>query len=300
MSQTVQPEWIAADWGTSNLRVWAMGSDGNVLAEASSDKGMGKLTRDEFEGAFLELAADWITGPTTVVACGMVGARQGWAEAKYATVPCPATPDGYARAETRHPDLSVHIIPGICQDSPSDVMRGEETQIAGFLARNPNWDGILCMPGTHTKWVHVSADEVVSFQTFMTGELFATISQNTVLRHSVGASGWDEATFEAAVDEAISKPEKMAANLFNLRARSLLQGTSAEVSRARLSGLLIGAELAAARPYWLGQQIAVIGAGKVAGIYVAALAQQGVPATQVQVESVTLAGLTAAYKRLKG
>ena len=51
-------------------------------------------------------------------------------------------------------------------------MRGEETQIAGFLALNPGWDGVICLPGTHSKWAHVSAGEVVSFQTFLTGESF--------------------------------------------------------------------------------------------------------------------------------
>ncbi|MEL6573498.1 MAG: 2-dehydro-3-deoxygalactonokinase [Pseudomonadota bacterium] len=300
MTTTVQPDWIAADWGTSNLRVWAMSADGSVLAEAASDQGMGKLSQDGFEVAFLDLCGDWISGPMTVVACGMVGARQGWAEAKYAHVPCPAMPEGFAQACTQNPDLSVHIIPGICQDDPADVMRGEETQIAGFLDRNTNWDGILCLPGTHTKWVHVSADEVVSFQTFMTGELFATISEATVLRHSIASDGWDDDAFAEAVNETMARPEKLAAQMFNLRARHLLRDTAGAFARARLSGLLIGAELAAARPYWLGQQIAVIGAGSVARIYVQALGLQGVPATQVQGDHVTIAGLTAAYNRLKG
>ena len=300
MTETTQPDWIAVDWGTSNLRVWAMAADGTVLAEAASDQGMAKLDKSGFEGAFMALAGGWITGPITVVACGMVGARQGWAEAKYAKVPCPALAEDFARAVTQDPRLSVHVIPGISQDTPADVMRGEETQIAGFLARNPNWDGVLCLPGTHTKWVHVSADEVVSFQTFMTGEMFATLSDNSVLRHSVNSPDWDDAAFDAAVGDMISRPERLAAALFNLRARHLLEDTPAATLRARLSGLLIGAELAAARPYWLGQQVAVIGAGRIAGIYVAALAAQGVPATQVQGDSVTLAGLTAAYKRLKG
>jgi hypothetical protein len=73
-------------------------------------------------------------------------------------------------------------------------MRGEETQIAGFLAQNPGFDGVLCLPGTHTKWVHISAGEVVSFRSFMTGELFATVGPHSVLRHSVG-EGWDDAAF---------------------------------------------------------------------------------------------------------
>jgi len=74
----------------------------------------------------------------------------------------------------------MHILPGLKQDKNPDVMRGEETQIAGFLAGNPDFDGVLCLPGTHTKWVHISAKEIVSFQTVMTGELFALLSQNSV------------------------------------------------------------------------------------------------------------------------
>ena len=65
-------------------------------------------------------------------------------------------------------------------------MRGEETQVAGFLALNEGWDGTLCLPGSHTKWVAVSAGEVTGFRTFMTGELFAAATGHTVLRHSVG------------------------------------------------------------------------------------------------------------------
>jgi len=39
----VTPDWIAADWGTTNLRVWAMSHSGTVLSEAFSDNGMSKL-----------------------------------------------------------------------------------------------------------------------------------------------------------------------------------------------------------------------------------------------------------------
>jgi 2-dehydro-3-deoxygalactonokinase len=296
----MKPDWIAVDWGTSNLRVWAMSASGTVLAAAQSDQGMSKLDRTGFEAALCAVASDWLGGPMTVVACGMVGARQGWVEAPYAAVPCPATPENFAKATTKDPDLHVHVIPGIKQPKPADVMRGEETQIAGFLALNPNWDGIICLPGTHTKWVHVSANEVISFQTFMTGELFASISGQTVLRHSVGTDGWDDDAFATALQDTMSRPEKLAANLFSLRAESLLNDMSPATARARLSGLLIGAELAGAKPYWLGQQVAVIGTSNVAKLYVAALAQQGVPATQTKGDTITLAGLTAAYRRLKG
>jgi 2-dehydro-3-deoxygalactonokinase len=296
----IKANWIAVDWGTSNMRAWAMSASGTVLAEANSDQGMGKLDRSGFEPALLAVIKDWIDGPTTVIACGMVGSRQGWVEAPYAAVPCATLPEGLVQAQTNHPDLTVYVIPGIKQANPADVMRGEETQITGFLARNKNWDGVICLPGTHTKWVHISADEVVSFQTFMTGELFDVIATQTVLRHSIAADGWDDEAFAQGLDMGLSRPERLAARLFSLRANGLLNDMRGTAARAQLSGLLIGTELAAAKPYWLGQQIAVIGDSKLSKLYVDALATQAAPATQVNAATITLAGLTVAYQRLKG
>ena len=66
-------------------------------------------------------------------------------------------------------------------------MRGEETQIAGALSLMPGFDGVLCLPGTHSKWAQICAGEVVSFQTFMTGEMFALLSEQSVLRHGLQA-----------------------------------------------------------------------------------------------------------------
>jgi 2-dehydro-3-deoxygalactonokinase len=296
----IKADWIAVDWGTSNMRAWAMSTSGTVLAEVCTDQGMSKLARDGFEPALLSVIGDWMNGPTTVIACGMVGSRQGWIEAPYAKTPCQTLPAGLVHAPTTHPDLTVQVIPGIMQADPADVMRGEETQISGFLALNPNWDGVICLPGTHTKWVHISANEVISFQTFMTGELFDTIAKQTVLRHSIAADGWDDAAFAQGLDAAIARPERLAARLFSLRAQGLLNGMSGETARAHLSGLLIGAELAGAKPYWLGQQIAVIGDSGLSQLYIKALGTQSAPATQVNATAITLAGLTAAYRRLKG
>lgn len=293
---TISPDWIALDWGTTNLRGWAMSAGDTVLAEAQSDRGMGTLEPDEFAGALAELTEGW--APAPAVACGMVGARQGWIEADYQSVPCKPLPDTFTRAPCSGP--AVHIIPGVSQTMPADVMRGEETQIAGFIALNPNWDGVLCLPGTHTKWVQISAGEIVSFQTCMTGDLFAAISGHTVLRHSVASDDFDSDAFGDALSETLSRPEAFASKLFNLRAEGLLNGMQNSTAKARLSGLLIGAELAATRPYWLGQQIGIIGDGPVTEAYVKALAAQGAPATLADGPRVTLAGLTAAWHILKG
>ncbi|MFK7868425.1 MAG: 2-dehydro-3-deoxygalactonokinase [Roseobacter sp.] len=293
----ISPEWIAVDWGTTNLRAFAM-QGGQMLARAASDDGMAGLRQDAFEPALARLIAIWAHDHTTpIVACGMVGSRQGWIEAPYRAVPCGPLDVDLTKAVAE--GMNFYVISGLKQLQPADVMRGEETQIAGFLALNPGFDGVICLPGTHTKWVQVSAGEVVSFRTFMTGELFALLADKSVLRHSVDASGWHEEAFQNAVLDTLSKPEALAANLFHLRASSLLNETDNSVSRARLSGLLIGAELAASRPYWLGQNIAIIGLGAQSQAYHDALLTQGVPALMVDTDAATLAGLTAAYRTLK-
>lgn len=293
-------DWIAVDWGTSHLRAWAMANNGSVQSKASSEKGMSRLAPEDFEAALLELIDPWIgPGQTQVLACGMVGSRQGWVEAPYLTTPCMPLESRFARPSCMDKRLQVHVLPGIKQANPADVMRGEEVQIAGFQASNPKFDGILCLPGTHTKWVEVSAGEVVSFQTFMTGEMFAALCNHTVLRHTVGAVGWDDDAFLEAVSDAMSKPERLAARLFSLRAEGLLHGLEANRARSRLSGQLIGAELAAAQPYWLGQNLAIIGASQIAGIYAAALTQNGATPVLADAETMTLAGLTAAHMKLK-
>ena len=294
-------DWIAVDWGTTHLRAWAM--QGRVaVEEVQSDRGMNALAPAEFEPALVRLVDDWLDPRRTTIAvcCGMVGSRQGWTEALYVKVPCPAFDGGLTKAKATDPRLAVHVVPGLSQASPPDVMRGEETQIAGFLSLNEGWDGVLCLPGTHSKWAHVSAGEVVSFQTFMTGEMFALLSRQSVLRHSTAGDGWDREAFAQALDDAMARPESLAARLFRLRAAHLLEGTDAGTTRAQLSGLLIGAELAAARPYWLGQQVAVIGAEPLATTYVTALASLSVAAIHADAKAMTLAGLIRAHRTLTG
>ncbi len=299
MHQSKSVDWVAVDWGTSQLRLWMMQADGTVLDSRTSDKGMGQLTPTQFEPALTELLGDLPTDRRIpVICCGMVGAKQGWTEAPYVEVPCKAPgPAEAVRLKTARFD--VFILPGVKQSRQPDVMRGEETQIAGFLAVEPEFDGILCLPGTHTKWAHISAQEIVSFRTFMTGELFDLVSKQSVLRHTVQADGWDQSTFEEAVSDAMARPADISAKLFALRAESLLQSLPAHIAKSRLSGFLIGLELAAARPYWLGQEVVLIGNAAFSNAYKSALDAQFVQTRLADAQTITLQGLQAAYTALR-
>ncbi|CTQ57571.1 2-dehydro-3-deoxygalactonokinase [Roseibium album] len=298
MSLQAKADWIAVDWGTTNLRVWALDSSGCEMIHRSSDKGMGGLAANEFEPALLELVADLLAPEikTPVIVCGMAGSRQGWAEAPYKTTPC--TPPSLEDATVVHAAdsrLDVRILPGIKQRDPTDVMRGEETQISGFLADNPGYSGTLCLPGTHTKWVAVRDGVVEHFRTFMTGEMFALLSSRSVLRHSLSAREIDHDTFEQAVADAAENPQEIAASLFGIRAAGLIAGLTGEAARGRLSGYLIGAELAAVRDGFDLAAITLLGSDQISKAYHSALGRLGYRATLLNAETITLNGLVLAY-----
>lgn len=295
-------DWIAVGWGTSTLRAWPMRGAEPMTARVS-DRGVDRLGPDGFEPALLELVGgDLPAGRATpVIVCGMAGARQSWAEAPCAAAPCaPPGLDRAARPVVRDTRLDIRILPGVSQSDPPDVMRGEETRIAGFMAANPRFDGVICLPGTHSKWVQVSAGEIVSFRSFMTGELFALLSRQSVLRHALSEDGWQADAFAEALADAMTSPQQVSARLFGLHAASLLAGLPPAAVRARLSGLLIGLELAGARGYWLGQNVALVGTGPQADVYSEALAAQGVAAMRADAHEMALAGLCARWQELAG
>lgn len=114
-------DWIAVDWGTSNVRAWAMDADGQPLAAASSGDGMGGLKPEGFEAALLTLVGPWLApGRRTEVRLrhgrGAAGLGRG------ALWPGPGAPlplDRPAvRPEVHDPRLSVRILPGLAQAAP--------------------------------------------------------------------------------------------------------------------------------------------------------------------------------------
>jgi 2-dehydro-3-deoxygalactonokinase len=292
-------DWIAVDWGTSNMRAWAMGADNTVLVHGESPKGMGQLSPPEFEPALLEVVETWLDPEkvTPVIACGMVGARQGWVEAEYATTPTAPIAARPTRAPVTDRRIDVFILPGVSQSSPPDVMRGEETQIAGYIAAH-HGSSIICLPGTHSKWVEIADGRIARFRTAMTGEVFALLAEKSVLRHSVGTGGWSDDGFAAGVTVGLGEPDILT-QLFSIRAASLLDGASAQMSRSRLSGLLIGAELAGTRDYWRGTTVALIGASALSTLYQTALELAGASARQFDAQDMTLAGLCAARSAME-
>lgn len=294
---------VAVDWGTSHLRVWALGSGGEVIGERKSGEGMAATPRDRF-AAVLERHLDALSVATDVpvVMCGMVGARQGWAEAGYLAIPADlsAIPGSAVRIDGSARDI--RILPGLSKNAADhpDVMRGEETQLIGLARLAPasaEAARVVCMPGTHSKWVRLAGERVEDFASFMTGEMFAALAEHSVLRHSLAPARVDPgaAAFLDAVRASLDSPADISARLFSIRPAGLLLDQPPATARAKLSGYLIGQEIAGAMARFpVPGTIDLVGGGELGELYRAALALASIDCRIHDADRLVRAGLTQA------
>src|ERR1700760_4414991 len=211
------PAFVAVDWGTSSFRSWLMSTDGDVIAESRGSEGMLHCASSGFAPVLhAHLAKLGASDGMPVLICGMAGARQGWREAPY--LKTPTRLDGLHEGAIRlDAPGDIRILPGLAQaraDRP-DVMRGEETQLLGVT--EPDFTGLVCIPGTHSKWIRIEAGHVVEFSTYMTGELFSVISQHSILAHAIETAGptqADSRPFQEGVAAALAAPSGLTASLF--------------------------------------------------------------------------------------
>ena len=291
---------IAIDWGTSSLRGARLDDTGTVLDERSSTDGVLKVPPGQFAAVLEAFCGDWaIPGGSITLLSGMAGSKQGWLEAPYC--PCPAGFGEVARqlkwiapSAGFAPGLGrIAIVPGLsCEHTHApDVMRGEEVQIFGALQLLGLQDGVFVLPGTHSKWARVQAGRVLSFQTFMTGELYALLSQHSILSKTIDAAApLDEAAFLRGVDQAV-EGAGLLHNAFSARTLSLFGRRSPAELASRLSGLVIGEELKS-NPQLPGAEVTLIGSGVLTARYALALAHRGVKSRSLGSEC-TWAGLHA-------
>ncbi|MFC5068636.1 2-dehydro-3-deoxygalactonokinase [Flaviflagellibacter deserti] len=239
---------VAIDWGTSSFRLWALDSNGRILAERRSGEGAVVAAKLGFETVLeSHLAALAVPAHVPVMICGMAGSRAGWIEATYLDTPAQLDLLVERAAGVPSARRPVRILPGIAQrKGEPDVIRGEETILLAVADEDAH---LVCLPGTHSKWTRLDGRVVESFATFMTGEMFHWLRTSSIVAGAVERAETIQPNehFTAGVEAALANPA-LATNLpFTLRAEWLLSGTPPEALLARLSGLLIGVELAGAR-----------------------------------------------------
>jgi len=293
---------LACDWGTTNLRAWTLDAQGAVVEGRDFPLGVSSLQPGEAAARFKSevrpvLKADGLPA----VLCGMVGSDLGWTVAPY--VDTPVDLDDLARALVA-PEANVpwvRIVPGVRGEGLAgggDVMRGEETQLFGWLALHPDrarGRQVVCHPGTHAKWMVLEDGRLTGFVTAMTGELFAVLRKHSVLRSEAAPD--DPAAFAEGL-AAAGDGDALAARLFTARARVVGRGRPADTTSAFLSGLLIGAEVASL-PKLLGvtarTPVAVLGDAALCSLYSRALSARGLTCETFDGEAAAVAGLFALY-----
>ena len=259
--------WVALDWGTSNFRAYLMDNN-NVIDQVSTQEGMKFIDQNEFEKILIKNIDAWNNkfDIKVIIASGMVGAKQGWIEVPYINSPCDIRNVNFKTFKILD-DANIHILSGVSQFNPSDVMRGEETQIAGFLLNNVDFNGSICLPGTHSKWVNMNSYNIQEFTTFLTGELYEIVKKYSILNHSLNTTELDDEIVKSSAKLIIENPSFISNKLFEIRADNLLKNSNQTSNNSKLVGYLLGIELSGSRTYWEDKDLVIIGSSNLNKYY---------------------------------
>lgn len=296
-------DWLAVDWGSTRVRAWRMDGGGGVLQQASFPFGVSRLKQGEAAQKLSrcirpELRAERLPA----VLCGMIGSDRGWVVVPYRV--CPASAEDLVCGLFRvMSEPNADIVPGlVCRNRlGTDVARGEETQIVGWMVQAPAHQQkahLLCLPGTHSKWVSVSNGRVERFVTVMTGELFDLLSTRSLL--SAPEAPFSIQAFDAGIVSA-GDGGALSARLFGVRAQVAAGKMTADDQRSYLSGLLIGAEVASV-PNLLESSpetvVHIIGVPSLTRLYARALEKFNRGSVAYDGDALVLAGLGYLHARM--
>lgn len=278
--------WIGLQWDGQSVNIWLHDQKNEVISQRQAAHAGIKAILDQ-------LSPDLPDGKVTpVISAGLPDVptsnlRQ-----------VPARPVvGVLTLNPDDPRIKLLAIPGLQQRKPVAQMSGDETMVAGYLQHNPDFDGVICSAGPQTHWIHISAGEVVSFQTFLTSLMTSFMAEQLSIAPSRSRTGVDNDALVAAMNDIIMRPQNLGAELAQLAANKSLNDASDQFSWSKMLGLMIGLELSGARPYWLGQRVAILGDEPLATIYSEALHTQGVPSECHDRVRMAQFGLASAYAK---
>lgn len=290
---------LACDWGSTNLRAWVLDQTGAILAQRNFPLGVQRLAPGEAAARFADEVRPALQAhDLPALLCGAVGSNIGWTTVPY--VDCPAdlaqVAAGLVQAQP-----NVWIAPGLrCDglDGACDVLRGEETLALGWLAADParakgRW--LICQPGTHGKWLVAEDGRITRFLSAFTGELYAVLSAHSILKNS--GQGRDLAVFDKGL-AAAGDGDALLNRLYTARSRVAGRGAAQESTADYLSGLLIGAEVAAT-PRLLGladAPVQLVGDAGLCERYERALKRRGAAVIRHEGEPAVRTGLMALAK----
>jgi 2-dehydro-3-deoxygalactonokinase len=294
-------KFIGGDWGTTHLRLFLCDPQSRVL-EQIDGPGANRVC-GAFEKALDTLKRGWTDrhGELPIVLSGMVGSSSGWVQTPY--LPCPVRPEQIAHGCVGLRGGRIQIVPGLSCRNPlgsPDFMRGEETQVLGALELEPTLRAgrhLLCLPGTHTKWVILEEGQVQAFLTAPTGEIFASLCSQTTLVPNNARSDSDANAFARGAARIRQHPQaQLLHKVFECRSLRLSGELAPEATASYLSGMLIASDVSGAVKLlaWSADKtptVYVIGSSQLNQLYSTALHAQECGAHVIDGAAAAVAGL---------
>lgn len=292
---------IAVDWGSTSFRAYLLDEQMQLLDKTSNSYGVFKLN-GSFEEVLSDSCAEWFSAHQIerIVIAGMAGSRNGWLEASYAQ--CPVKVEGLlGRSVEPESGLSypIHILPGVQGISPSgfvDVMRGEEIQLMGVI---DNDAALICLPGTHSKWVAVENAAIQSFATLLTGEMFELVQKNSSIGSLItdqDRKEIDKTSFENGVNDYRNANKEIDTSLlhslFSVRAKAVTDQLEQVSMFSYLSGMIIADDINAALKMFADtQRVLLVTDEKLRAPYEQAFSLFGVDVSFIDSEQAFLQGM---------
>ena len=263
---TQSAEFVAVDWGTTNLRLRLLGEKGPPIAESSSAEGIGAVAAGRHPSVLLAALRGllepagrwdaWWTSGGEIECAGMVTSSLGPYPTPYLSIPAGIGEIAAGRRVEKLGRFALHLYPGL--RTGDDVMRGEEVEAVGILGQpsSPS-EATLVLPGTHSKWIRWREGKITDFATVPTGDLHAGLHRATLLSRTLppepaaileaadGEGAGEEAALLRAFDRGVdlARRDGPLASLFKVRALPVLEELEPDEASALLSGILIGGEV---------------------------------------------------------
>ena len=284
------PDMLICDWGSTHLRAYRVDPDGTILSHYESKSGV-KALAGMGEGAYREALHTAIQNTGAMPACavrisGMAGSKKGWVETAY--LAAPAGRNDIASNFVSIPGLKDTRLYGGLKytnsDGSIDVMRGEEIQILGVVAKYPD-ARVICLPGTHSKWVDVRDGRITGFRTHMTGDLFCSLRKDSIFAEQISSTEFHPEGFLEGC--RLAQLGIGLEDLFRLRTAYVFGEISEDAFHSYLSGFLIANEIRVQEP---AGEVFICGSEALSSPYVQALRELSVSTTVVDSKSATIQG----------
>ena len=276
--------YIAVDWGSTHLRAWLYRS-GQCVDSLQLPYGVSRLVEQTAREVFDKYIEPWRKpGDVPVVMAGMIGSDAGWQPVPY--LACPVSLRELS-AQLYAVAPKVWIVPGL--KTARNVMRGEETQLLGAMRLAPA--SCYVLPGTHSKCVQVVNGAVSNFSTAMTGELHHVLMNHSLIGKGLPEQRDDSVAFQAGLQRGLDSP-LLVNKLFEARATRVLGELSPESISDWLSGLLIGAEVAAMERV---ENVTLVGGEVLCRRYRQAFEKAGITADEIAGDAAFQQGIRSIF-----